>query len=250
MITESFVEHTYRLYLHEALQPTSPIRGSELLLPHNLRALLERLAIQKSSPSVIITASLFAKYYAYLIVSGPLYILSHHQEPLDLSIENTSISIKDEFTLQLYVHEQSALTFDQTNDSWKRLMIRSIYYHNLARVFAELNRVSQISMQTLWSHASFSTQWCYDQWIYSAPDEEMKHSLRADLELIFREIPSLYTTKVIDHPLFPDQKLRLRRDCCLNHCLPEGNYCTTCPNINSETRIVRLTEYNAKKPNR
>lgn len=249
MITESFIEHTYRLYLHEPPQSSLQILGSELLRKNKLNTLLQLLADKKSSPSAIITASLFAKYYSYLLISGPLYMLSHLNKSLNLSIKHTCISVNENFSLSLYIDEESASTFVDQDNPWKSSMIHSIYYRNLALLFDELVRLTQIKPQTLWSHASFSTLWCYDQWIEAA-DEQMKQSLLADLDLIFREIPYLSTTKVIDHPLFPEKTYRLRRDCCLNHCLPNGNYCTTCPSITEEIRAERLIEYIAKKPNR
>ena len=218
--------------------------GIELQQKNKLGQLLELVGTSLQSPSPVVTASLFAKYYSYALISGGLYSLFHMGEKLDFSLRNISLQTGEKWSPSLVLEKRPTR---MVGGAGKKEGIDSLFFENLQPVYDSLVEHTGIKRQVLWAHASYAVDYLSRKWRGEAQNDFGHKRLDEDFQLILGTVEDLqikFTS--IDHPLFMGEKLTLRKECCLRSCLPNASSCTTCPRIDHEVRKDLLAEYHAK----
>ncbi|MEW9670270.1 IucA/IucC family C-terminal-domain containing protein [Ammoniphilus sp. 3BR4] len=218
--------------------------GTELKHKNKLEQLLGLVGTSLQSPSPVVTASLFAKYYSYALIAGGLYSLIHLGEKLDLSLNNISLETGEKWSPSL-VLDQKPIGMERGQG--KKETLDLLFLENLQPVYDNLVDHTGIKRQVLWAHASYAVNYLSRKWREEAQDDAEHIRLEEDFQLILSTVEDLqieFTS--IDHPLFRGEKLTLRKECCLRSCLPNASSCTTCPNIEHAVRKDLLVEYHAK----
>lgn len=225
---------------HEAVE-SYYFTGADLLKEEKIRQLLGILCSSLQAPNSIVTASLFAKYYSYLLLNAGFYSVMQLNRSLTLSLSNLTLIVpndKWEPTIELKEEPIEELKVDSSKERLLLNMIQTIVEENLRPLYAKLSEVTYIKSHVLWAHASYAVHHLYDLW------SKKGVMTKADLQVILEKVHELdIKFQVIDHPLKAGEQLRIRKECCLRCLLPEGNKCTTCPGLDERERLVALQNY-------
>lgn len=253
------LEREFNLYYPKNWSHSNVFRGTDLLKDEGLESLLHILGSSIQSPSRLVSASLFAKYYSYLVFSGPLYVMSHYNEPMDVSLDRISLITTEKWQPILQFNEPYTPIQNRiARSEWRDQVIESVFKYNLKPIYELLTKLTKIDQDTLWAHVSYSVHWAYDEWIESAVDNVVKEQLKEDFNYLTKAAPGhLFGMEgmnpldikftLIDHPIFPNKKFRLRKKCCLRYKLPDAINCTTCPCIDEDRRKQLLMAYFSAK---
>ncbi len=229
---KQILEQEYSIYFSKKKVMMHQFHGTDLLQTEKLSQLLGILEASFHSPNRIVTASLFVKYYGYLLISAGFYGMTQLKQNLNLSLSNITLEINDKWDPIIIVKREPG---EPGSEPIILETVRSLFPDNLKPVFLLLSELTGIKTKTLWAHASFAVYYLYD--LLSRKLVMTKE----DLDIILHEIKELdIDIQVIDHPLNAGERLRIRKECCLHFCLPSGIKCTTCPNLKDQERIDAL----------
>lgn len=222
--------------------------GKELLSKDELFRLFELFGKNVNSSSPEVLASLFSKYYSRIIGVGGLYAMSVLNTGLNLSLQHITLLSDDQWSPAVqYDSIDSTLLKHRDRHEWREHVVRTLFANNLQRVFQSLAAHTRIDISVLWANAAYSIHYYYPSWIDQAETDSLKARIQDDFDFVMRKAkaelfgcvgsnPLDLSFKTIDHPLIPDEKLRLRHKCCLRYMLPETANCTTCPKLTEEAR--------------
>jgi siderophore-iron reductase FhuF len=234
--------------------------GKTLLEKKELFRLFDIFARDVGSSSPEVTASLITKYYSRIIGAGGLYAISVRNVGLNLSLEYITLQTSDEWS-PIVQYASTPDPFNATSAdrrTWREGVLHSIFVNNLQPVFQSLATHTHIDISVLWANAAYSIHYYYEDWIQKAESDRLRAQIQDDFNFVTHQAgaelfgglgqnPLDIHFKTIDHPLNPNQKLRLRHKCCLRYLLPEGANCTTCPRLNEDAREEILKAYQEKK---
>ncbi|MGC5326131.1 IucA/IucC family C-terminal-domain containing protein [Brevibacillus sp. SYSU BS000544] len=214
--------------------------GADLLGDEKLRQLMGVLCSSLQAPNSIVAASLFAKYYSYLLLNAGFYSVMQLRRNLSLSLSNLTLVVPSDKwspTIELK-DEPSDEPKDISREQLLLKMIHTVVEENLRPLYTKLAEITYIKSHVLWAHASYSVHHLYDVW------SEKQGMTEAELAAILGKVQELNIEfQVIDHPIKAGEKLRIRKECCLRCLLPEGSKCTTCPGLDERERVVALQNY-------
>ncbi|RXT05240.1 siderophore-iron reductase FhuF [Ammoniphilus sp. CFH 90114] len=212
--------------------------GEDLQDRDKVSELLNLVGASLKSPNPVVSASLFAKYYSYTLIAGGLFALTHMGKKLDLSLPMISIETDPLWSPSLVLDRTPT---DIEGEACKKQALTSIFLDNLKPVYHTLMRHTGIKKKVLWAHAAYSVHYLFDKWKGQAKEQDEDYQMLCQM---IKELEMDFT--IIEHPLFSEQKLTLRRECCLRSCLPKATPCTTCPMISDAARMQVLEEYHSK----
>lgn len=227
------------------------IHGTDLLQEDRLMEALEQLGQMTKSPVSLEVASLFSKYYSSLVVTGPLYAMSHFNTAVDVSLPHIYMESSHEWKPSIRIHS----TKDRVNvfPSSKRYLLREkvltdVFLNNIVKVFIQLEKCTGIRKSLLWANAAFSIHYFFERWIEEEKDPSLKKQISEDFTYVTQYAraqlfgeeainPLNIQFDTIPHPLEKDKSFRLRKKCCLRYLLPESPPCTTCPRLTEGERL-------------
>lgn len=209
--------------------------GMELQRKNRMEELLGLVGTSLQSPSPVVTASLFAKYYSYALIAGGLYSLIHMGQKIDLSLRNISLETGRKWSPSIVLDQKPT---DLGSGEGKQEAVNFLFLENLQPVYDNLVEYTGIKRQVLWAHAAYAVNYLSGKWGKEAQEDfAWIRSTIGELKMEFTRM---------DHPLFSGEKLTLRKECCLRSCLPNASSCTTCPRIDDVLRKELLEAYHPK----
>lgn len=235
----------YRLTIEPAVDATYSLYAKDLL--DNAQALdyLQKIAHFFQSPSILVTASLFAKRYSVLTMASAFYAMSRYDKGLHCRIEN--LWVEAEYTkpwlptIRLIDRTVSIPTKDR--EKWRDEILREIFANNLAKVWQSLGKISKIPKAILWENTAIYVNWLYETKLGEGASVQEKARIQEDYHYIVNLAPgSIFGER--KNPLTDycgpkvtikesEQPVRLRKTCCFYyHTSDEANdYCISCPKI-------------------
>lgn len=221
----------------------SSISAVDLLDEESLRAYLERIADKFQAPSLMVTASQFAKRYSFLIIAPSLYALSVYNKGVDHSLENChleSAQQKGTWLPQLRLSDWGvSQPSENSRAAWRDQILENMFAGNLAKVWRALARTAKISSQVLWENTAVYVYWLYEKRIGEEANGLQKSRLQDDFQYLLNAPASLFGEaenplkqfngpKCVLSPAKPP--IRVRQTCCFYYQIsPQQSYCSTCP---------------------
>jgi ferric iron reductase protein FhuF len=256
------LENKFRLYFSQNVQMKYRFEGVDLLQPEILDQLITVLGKETQSSFSIAHASLFSKYFVSLVASGALFAMSCLNRALDVSLDNISVELNDDWNALILLKRCDSLrdlnsipfSRSENREEWREKIIQSIFAKNIQPVFQSLVHHTGIKSELLWANTAFSIYYHFEKWMEEAKTDELKNQINHDFIFLTKEAkadlfglsdknPLNIDFDLIDHPLLSGEKFRLRKVCCLRYQLANGSCCTTCPRLDSDARKEALVEY-------
>ena len=132
--------------------------------------LFTKIAHFFQSPSILVTASLFAKRYSVLTIASAFYAMSRYDKGLHCRIENMWVEAESSKpwlpTIRLIDRTVSIPTEDR--EKWRDQVLREIFANNLAKVWQSLAKISKIP-KILWENTAIYVNWLYETKIGKEP---------------------------------------------------------------------------------
>ncbi|SEN15305.1 IucA/IucC family C-terminal-domain containing protein [Lihuaxuella thermophila] len=214
----------------------------DLLEPDSCEAYLTHLSDLLDSPSLVVTASQFSKWYTFMAVLPALYAMSAFNKGLDVSIENCHIESgyqNNNWTPRLKLDNWSAFRPEGDRNDWRERMVRAVFAENIAKVWRALSACTGISRMLLWENTAVYVYWLYEKKLAEA-DERTRRRAQEDFRYLISGAPpecfgdwiqplSKYYFEKMPQP-GSEEPIRMRKTCCLYYQLAgAGEYCSNCP---------------------
>jgi ferric iron reductase protein FhuF len=205
---------------------------------------LELLKEKIGSPNDKVTASIFVKRYAFLVVIY-LYAMTAWNKRLNVDVNNL-VLISDEqdriwlpsfsFTDHSYVKATS-----EDREEWRSETIKLIFAKNLYPVMDRLMRTTKTSKYILWENIAVYIFWLYETVFEDEKNEKIKNRAKADFDYLVNQAPGKLFGGYNQNPLnryytdpifIPEygKEVRVRKTCCFSCELTENSKrCNTCP---------------------
>ncbi|MNZ67979.1 Ferric iron reductase FhuF-like transporter [compost metagenome] len=237
----------FRLTIDPLSEGRQSVAASQLLDESGCSAYLEWLSGILNSPSAMITASQFAKRYAFLTAAPVLYAMTLYNKGLNLSIDNCHIeSIEGAASWQSNIRLSDArVTSPETREqryAWRDDVISNLFAGNLAKIWRSMSRAANVPMAIMWENTAVRVYSLYEKKIVAGASAEEKLRIQEDFDYLLHKAPAvLYgdTRNPIARFYVPSPKaaasnpsVRVRKTCCYYYKVssPE-EYCTTCPKL-------------------
>ncbi|MCA1055498.1 siderophore-iron reductase FhuF [Rossellomorea aquimaris] len=222
---------------------TGGVEASRLLFEDGMmvRYLEERVALT-GADELRTAASLFMKRYAFIPALGMLAATFWNRK-LNLSPHNLilvdHINEKGLWLPRIFLKDESAPEF--TSQSEKEEFFQSLFRGHLDIVISVLNETARLSKRILWENSAVYLFWVYENEAF-VTSEELREKKERDFAYLLSEenrhvfgaykenpLNRYYTDKV--HRDGFDEKIRVRKTCCLSYRLENGERfrCKTCP---------------------
>ncbi|NTZ16995.1 hypothetical protein EXW96_05290 [Paenibacillus sp. JMULE4] len=226
---------------------TSSIRIVDLLDGEKCASYLDELTMVLQSPSRMITASQFAKRYAFLTLAPGLYAMTIYNKGLDLSIENSllesSATLKKSWSARLcapdlQVNEPAA----GKRDEWRDETIRNLFAGHLAKLWRSISEAADIPMAILWENTAVRLYSLYEKRMGEGSDLQENKRIQEDFKYLISTAPGTLFGET-DNPMaryyYPActissavQPVRMRKTCCFYYKVsPDEGYCSNCPKV-------------------
>ncbi|WP_438447007.1 (2Fe-2S)-binding protein [Gorillibacterium sp. sgz5001074] len=232
---------------------TAPAAGTPLWSPagDELPLLLAAFGRAIQSPSGAVTGSLFVKRLCSL-AAGAIYAWTHHGAAWDTPLSDLRIGLEGQ---GLVFHlpapapgdTSGSLPGQDPEPVLDRLMAAWI-----SPLVRETVRCTGVPEDTLWSTLSYHLAYWEREWTLEA-DATVCHRVEAVFRML-REpgrphwflgrsvSPLAVPFRTMDNPCAPNKPILLRSKCCMNYRLPgEDRYCYTCPRLNEEQRMTKIS---------
>jgi ferric iron reductase protein FhuF len=178
-------------------------------------------------------------------------LLSVHNVCVRFALPQVTLVMSEtDTTLSLHVPKDACTPLpqlpgerDAARDEW----LRSVIDGCLRPLLEAVSFRSGLSKAILWEDLFIYLHHAYGEWTREAAAAEEDASRRddeaaaastdhariaGDYAALTREgSPFHLPSSSFPNPLHPDRELRIRRTCCLQHALPSGNTCYSCPNL-------------------
>lgn len=232
------------------------ITSSALLDPQACSDYLDRLQPLYRSSSRALTASMFSKRYAFMMVSPILYAMSMYRKTFHIEIENCQLESAyfqlptrktwmpnlflrnpDVYELQSPTLEHDIYYAEQRED-----IVRRTFAGHLQPILKNISEVSSLSRMTLWENIAIYVYVLYENRLLKETDGHKREQIQHDLRYLTTEAPAEYFGEK-RNPLAQfysqkrvvprsEQPQRVRKTCCAHYELPApSDYCPTCPKI-------------------
>ncbi|MFD1020552.1 IucA/IucC family C-terminal-domain containing protein [Thalassobacillus hwangdonensis] len=239
---EAFLDDHFR-YLSMAYQGQQPLEivdGSQLETKQDLQHVLDRIHVFMESELMLTTASIFAKRYAYYMVTGPLALMSAFDKFPDVRFENFRFVRMDEAKKWLPKFELIDKTVSTPGEGerreWVKNSLETLFKQNVRPLFLHLNQMTRLSMNVLWENFAIYLYWFYELEAQKLFEGEQLARIRDDFHMMLNEFDGDVFGEE-ENPFFyfqyqtkkPTGK-RERKYCCLTYRKNESSgYCKTCP---------------------
>ncbi|QMV44829.1 IucA/IucC family C-terminal-domain containing protein [Cohnella cholangitidis] len=197
------------------------------------------------SPSRKVTASLFSKRYAFLVIVPRLYAMTMFNKGFELPLEECYLETASN-QIWLPGNAMTALRASEprtgNREQWREELLQRLFYDHIAKVWRTLSKVASIPMPILWENAAVRVFSLYEKRIsgIAANNNEVRLRLQEDYDyLIRRASGSLFGEA--DNPFMrfygegslkgcSDSPVRVRKTCCFYYMVPsDEGYCSNCP---------------------
>lgn len=251
-------------YLNQELRLTDQIAeddeysvtSSALLDPQQCAAYLDRLQPLYRSSSRALTASMFSKRYAFMMVCPILYAMSMYRKTFSLAIDNCQLEsayfqlpTRKTWMPNLLLRDPSVYELQSADVANNELyaqqredIVRRVFAEHLQPILQNISKVSSISRTILWENIAIYVYVLYENRLLKEANEEQRQRIQEDLYYLTQQAPNdcfgekrnpltqFYTKKRVV-PL-SEQPQRVRKTCCAHYELPApSDYCPTCPKI-------------------
>lgn len=251
-----YLNQELRLTDEIAEDHTYSVTSAELLDPQQCAAYLDRLQPLYRSSSRALTASMFSKRYAFMMVCPMLYAMSVYRKTFSLTIDNCQLEsayfqlpTRKTWMPNLFLRDPSVYALqsvDTENDEMytqqREDIVRRIFADHLQPILKNISEVSSISRTILWENIAIYVYVLYENRILKEASEDQRQQIQHDLNYLTKQAPAdcfgekrnplsqFYTPKRVV-PL-SEQPQRVRKTCCAHYELPApSDYCPTCPKI-------------------
>ncbi|WP_234404774.1 (2Fe-2S)-binding protein [Paenibacillus bouchesdurhonensis] len=248
----SLLEQTEWDYLTHHLRLTSTvssdkersISAADLLDEVKSGPYLDRLASVFESPNRMVTASLFAKRYAAMLVSSGLYAMTMYDKGLKLSIANCHLesTIIDERWMPNVRLSDVRVTEPTGSDreAWREQVTRSIFGDHLGVVWRSISKAAKIPRTILWENTAIYVYVLYESRMAEEADEGRRVRVQEDLAYLtagapaelfgenYNPLAKYYSPKCMVEGVA--KPIRPRKTCCFFYQVDEDeDYCNSCP---------------------
>ncbi|MGG2197930.1 IucA/IucC family C-terminal-domain containing protein [Paenibacillus validus] len=242
-----YLANHLRVTTAESADRTYSISARDLVDEHKCGLYLDGLANLYRSPSRAMTASPFAKRYAFLIVSPGLYAMTMYNRGLDLSIGNCHVESYYQKTTWMpnmrLAHVNVTQPASAGRNAWRDQILSSMFAGHLAQVWRTIAKASNIPRSILWENTAIYVYTLYEKRILEAAGRQEQFRMQEDFEYLIRDAPAgLFGEKYnpfarFDSPkcIVPasDQPIRIRKTCCYYYMISDHeSYCPSCPKVN------------------
>lgn len=251
-------------YLNQELRLTNQmaedneysVTSSALLDPQQCAAYLDRLQPLYRSSSRALTASMFSKRYAFMMVCPILYAMSMYRKTFSLTIDNCQLEsayfqlptrktwmpnllLRDPSVYQL---QSADITNNEVYAQQREDIVSRVFAQHLQPILKNISQVSSLSLTILWENIAIYVYVLYENRLLKEANEEQRQHIQQDLHYLTQQAPNdcfgekrnplaqFYTKKrVVPRS---EQPQRVRKTCCSHYELPApSDYCPTCPKI-------------------
>lgn len=204
---------------------------------------LELLKGKIGSPNDKVTASIFVKRYAFLVVIY-LYAMTAWNKRLNGNVGNLFLVSSDQDEMWLPSFSFADLSFieatPENREEWRRETVKLLFAENLFLVMDRLMRTTKTSKYILWENIAVYIFWLYETVFVDLKDQTIKDRASADFDYLVKQAPGeLFggynqnpLTRYFTDPIFiPEygKKVRVRKTCCFSCELKNPKRCNTCP---------------------
>lgn len=216
---------------------------SELLEEKKLLCYLEKVRSHIGAPNLKVTASIFAKRYAFLAVIY-FYSITAWNKKLDISFHNIMLQT-EEADLWLpkfyFQNTQTEIAQEDRDDRFEKWL--AVFFSEHTNVLiTQLANVTKQSKLVLWENIAVYLFWLYESVLAQCDNQQLKVRAKEDFDYIVNEssgilfggydenpIKRYYCDKSCMAPMTTDE-VRVRTTCCFSYLLGEGcKTCKTCP---------------------
>ena len=213
---------------------------ADLLDEKYLKWFMENLTIIIQAPSEKISASIFIKRYAFVMVAS-LYAMTVWNKKVDLSLDKLSMEIPEQgkdwlpsFSLQEIII-QDWNGNDRTE--WMKMVYQGLFAENINLLIEKFEKTLNISRLIMWENIVVYLFWLYEK--------ELKHiaidHITEDFHFLIFEAEGNLFGQYKGNPLQKyfsektyvadlDEELRVRKTCCFNYQLQKASkHCKICP---------------------
>jgi ferric iron reductase protein FhuF len=242
-----YLTKQFRLTTNVSQDRRCSIKAIDLLDEQRSTLYMDRLTDILQSPSRMITASQFAKRYAFLIVAPSLYAMTMYNKGLNLSIENCHVDDLDHNENWVPNIRLTDLHVTQPSTSgkrheWRDQVIKNIFAGNLVKIWRSISKVSNVPMSILWENTAVRVYSLYEKKVGEGGSEQERSRIQGDFQYLINEAPAVLfgeTKNPLAKYYVPkctisssDQPVRIRKTCCYYYKVSSnGEYCSTCPKI-------------------
>ncbi|WP_438348429.1 IucA/IucC family C-terminal-domain containing protein [Paenibacillus sp. FA6] len=202
-----------------------------------------------NAPDLRVTASMFIKRYAYLVVSSTLYSMVEFNSALHIPVSACGLNKEQKLVIQV-----SACEWRDPNgvkrDEWRENVLRELFTTHITPMILILNRVTGISLAILWENVVIRINSIYRKMSKNELDEVKLERLESDFYFLKHANGNMFHLE--KNPLTRYMKLSeeqkrnpYRKTCCLYFKLEEAAegscYCDNCPYRRNMTKNEELT---------
>lgn len=238
---QAYLSKQFQLSDRPLPDATGAVRPDSLLDPDSCAAYLDGLSAALRSPSRPVTASQFAKRYAFLSAAPALYAMSVFNKSLDLGgaalvLESTDIPGK---TWSNRLHAAALPVAEPQSGqrpAWRRAAAERLFAGHLAPLWRALSKIAPIPLPILWENTAVRIYSLYEKRIAAdARTAEEKRRAQDDFEFLLQAPGSVFGQS--QNPLRQfygsvPPAVRLRKTCCLFYQVPsDEGYCSACPKL-------------------
>lgn len=205
---------------------------------------LELLGGKIGSTNDKVTASIFIKRYAFLVVIS-LYAMTAWNKRLNVKVNNIVLVSNEQDEMWLPSFQFADLSFAEANpvnrEEWRRETLKLLFAENLFPVMDRLMKTTKISKYILWENIAVYIFWLYENVFKDLEDDTIKNQAVEDFNFIIKQAPgelfggynqnplARYFTNPIFIPEY-NKEVRVRKTCCFSCELTKhSKRCNTCP---------------------
>lgn len=241
----------FRVYSTQEVE-LATIRGEELLTAFGMDRLIKEVGGHMQAPKLHVAGSLFVKRHYCSVPVAALYGMSHFNQGFDFSLSNLSFGFNEQRQWCTWLtNGNEIVTSSESRECWRESYMQSLFEETVNPVFQAVAKRTGVSLGTLWAHLSFVLYYWYDLWMKETSTEAERQRLIDDFHFLVTDAPDTWFEGVdgnpfaeeyayFPHPQEEGRMIRLRKKCCFNYCLPQGQYCYTCPGLTEAQRLRRI----------
>ncbi|TBL74691.1 IucA/IucC family C-terminal-domain containing protein [Paenibacillus thalictri] len=247
-LTEVELEYMSKQFRWTVQTPTQDSPEERVALaglrdPKSCVSYLDALTHQLRSPSRAVTASQFAKRYAFLAGAAGMYAMTMYDKSIDMSLDRCSLvmsSAAASWSPRLHVADLRAAAPELDRNEWRSETVRRLFAGNVAVLWRVMSETARIPMSILWENTAVRIYSLYEKRIDAEANPEQRQRMREDFEFLTMTAPGRLFGET-DNPLAKyysgneagssgTASLRIRQTCCLYYKIPnDEGYCTACP---------------------
>ncbi|USK83729.1 IucA/IucC family C-terminal-domain containing protein [Peribacillus asahii] len=226
-----------KFHIYDASQVAEVMTVTDLLEEEKCRLFLQKQMQQLQAPSLSVTASMFSKRYAYLVVASTLYSMVEFNGVFVLPLKACSFSTKQTLSIQEYLCQWNQ-GMDGTREQWREKLLQELFSNHITPVWNMLKKISGISSAILWENLAVRINSVYRKVLEQEVTSIKKQRVDSDFHYLKGASGELFD--LLENPISRflkiGEELHIhpdRQTCCLYYQLKEDmegiGYCTNCP---------------------